>query len=76
MIVNECTILDGPNGAWASPPARPMVNRDGTVLKDDAGKIRYQSLVEFSSKAVRTAWSDAVVEALRAAHPEAFSDGH
>jgi DNA-binding cell septation regulator SpoVG len=73
MIVHDVTILTGERGAWASPPSKPMVTRDGTAMKDAAGKIRYSPVIEFTDKPTRTRWSNAVLEAMRAAHPEAFA---
>ncbi len=57
----------------ASPPSKPMVGRDGVALTDANGKVKYSPLVEFTSKEIRERFSSAVVEALRAAHPEALT---
>ena len=57
---------------WASPPSKPMVDRNGVVLKDEAGKVKYSPIVELTSKEIRNRWSSAVIDAMRAAHPEAF----
>ena len=73
LIINDVTILKGERGPWASPPSKPMVGRDGTVMKGDDGKIRYTPTIEFSSKEIRNRWSDSVIEAMRAAHPEVFN---
>ena len=73
MVISDVTILQGEKGPWASPPSKPMVGRDGTVMKDDNGKVRYVPIIEFTDKATRNRWSDSVIEAMRAAHPEAFN---
>ena len=73
MVLIDVTILSGERGAWASPPSKPMIDRDGVAMKDANGKVKYSPLVEFASKEVRERFSSAVVEALRAAHPEAFA---
>lgn len=73
MVISDATVLTGERGPWASPPSKPMISKDGTVLKGDDGKIRYSPLIEFTSKDIRTRWSDAVIAAMRAAHPEAFA---
>ena len=70
MVVHDVTILTGERGPWASPPSKPMVGKDGTVLTDDKGKARYSPIIEFTSKEVRDRFSAAVVDALRASHPE------
>src|SRR5262245_30750554 len=74
LIVNDVTICTGPNGSWASPPGKLLVGRDGAVMKDGSGKARYVAVIEFASKDVRTRWSDAVIAAMRATHPEVFAD--
>ncbi len=73
MILSDVTILQGERGAWASPPSKPMIGRDGMAMKDASGKVKYQPLVEFTSKEVRDRFSAGVIDGLRAAHPEAFA---
>ena len=72
MILADVTILSGDRGPWASPPSKPMIDRDGAAMKDAAGKVRYSPIVEFASKEVRDRFSAAVVEALRLSHPKAI----
>ena len=74
MVIADVTVLTSEGGAWASPPSKPMIGRDGSVMKDANGKIKYQPIIEFTSKNVRDKFSRAVVEALRAAHPEALEN--
>jgi DNA-binding cell septation regulator SpoVG len=74
MVLHDVTILAGEKGPWASPPSKPMIDRDGAAMKDArTGKIRYSPLIEFTSKEVRDRFSAGVIEGLRAAHPEAFA---
>jgi len=73
MVLVDVTILTGERGPWASPPSKPMVGRDGVVMKDAGGKTKYVPVIEFTSKEVRDRWSAAVVDAMRAAHPEALA---
>lgn len=72
LIVSDVTILTSDRGAWASPPSKPMINKEGVALKDDNGKIKYSPIIEFASKEIRNRWSDAVIAAMRVAHPEAL----
>jgi hypothetical protein len=74
LIIGDITVLTSERGPWASPPSKPMVDRNGVVLKDEAGKIRYSPFIEFTSKEIRNRWSSAVIQAMRAAHPEVFDD--
>jgi hypothetical protein len=49
-----------------------MIGRDGQHMKDQAGRPLYAPVVTFGSKELRDRFSIAVLDALRAAHPEAF----
>ena len=72
MVIADVTVLTSERRPWASPPSKPMISRDGTVMKDPSGKIKYTPIIEFVSKEARDRFSRAVVDALRAAHPEAL----
>lgn len=73
MIIHDVTVMTGPHGPWASPPAKPMIGRDGIAMKDANGKARYSPVIEFSTREIRTKWSDAVIAAMRIAHPDVFA---
>lgn len=73
MVIADVTVLIGERGPWASPPSKPMVDRDGVVMKDQNGKIRYVPVIEFTSKEVRNKFSNNVIDALRQSHPQALS---
>jgi hypothetical protein len=68
------SILLGRHGAWASPPGKPQLDKDGIALREPTGKIKYVSVIEFTDRATGRRWSDAVIAAMRAAHPEVFAD--
>lgn len=74
MVIADVTVLIGERGPWASPPSRPMIDRDGIVLRDEKNKIRYQPIIEFTSKSVRYRFSAQVIAALRQAYPAMFAD--
>src|SRR4051794_26014927 len=56
--------------AWASPPSKPMLSRDGEAVRDGADKIRYVPIIMFASKELRDKFSNAIVDAMLIAHPE------
>jgi hypothetical protein len=72
MVLHDCGIFTGPQGARAAPPSKPTIGRDGLVAKDAAGKARYVPTVSFVDKTARDRWSAAVIAALRVAHPTAL----
>ena len=73
LVLCDVTVLHGDRGHWASPPSKPMLDKSGVALKDPFGKTKYAAVVEFIDKETRDRFSAAVIDALRAAHPEAFN---
>ena len=57
----------------ASPPSKPMIDKAGALMRDQNRKLKYVPIIEFTSKKVRDKFSKAVVDAVRAQHPEAFA---
>jgi hypothetical protein len=73
MVLAEIGIHVGGDGnAWASPPSRTMLDRDGNAMRDPAGKLRWQPLITFTSGKIRNAWSGQVIDALLAQFPDAL----
>jgi hypothetical protein len=56
---------------WAQLPAKPQV-RDGNLVKDPSGKVQYWPVFEIENRAVRDAFSAAVVAAVLKHTPHAF----
>jgi hypothetical protein len=73
ITIHEVSILETNGRFWASPPSKPMIDRSGRVMIDDAGKRRYTPVVGFLDRDTRSRWSDAVLEALRIAEPAALA---
>jgi hypothetical protein len=73
LVMHEVGIHTSNGKAWAAPPARPIVGKDGRQLVDDAGKPRWQVLVEFASKELRDAWSTQIIAAMNLQYPEVLS---
>jgi hypothetical protein len=72
MVLHELAVHRRDGAWWIAPPGKPMLGRDGVAMRDDAGKLRYQTIIEFDPPAAKQRFSNAIIEALRLAHPEAF----
>jgi hypothetical protein len=55
---------------WASPPARPMVDSNGAVMREK-GKIRYSAIIRFANHACQRQWSELVIRTVLDAYPDA-----
>ena len=72
LTINDVALHEQNGKRWASSPSKPMLGRDGNVLRDQSGKIRYIPIIEFRDNVTRDKWSAAVVRAAEMEHPEAF----
>ena len=71
---HEVAVHERGERRWIAMPSRPML-QDGIALKDDAGKVRYSPPLIEVEPPVRSAFSDAAVEAVAAFEPSAFEGG-
>jgi hypothetical protein len=71
MILHDVGIHIAGTSAWASPASKAMLDKNGVALRDDRGKIKY-SRVTFASKELRDRFSEAIIEAVRVAYPDAL----
>jgi hypothetical protein len=73
LRVDDVAIHQKGPSRWASLPNRPMIDGNGTVLRDETtGKIRYQPVLQWADKNVAGRFSAAVVAELLSRYPGAF----
>jgi hypothetical protein len=72
LTIHDVTVCASSGKAWASLPSKPMIDRDGQVLRDrETGKVRYAPILEWADRQTADRFSGAVVEAVEARHPGA-----
>jgi hypothetical protein len=74
MIIADVAVHVRDGRAWASPPSKPMLNRDSVQMKGADGKPLWSPIISFASRELSNRWSDAVVAALRQSHPHALDE--
>lgn len=73
MVLSDVAVMQCGAKAWAMPPGKPQIDRNGVALREETGKIRYTPIVGFANRELRSKFSDQVIGALRASYPEALS---
>jgi hypothetical protein len=74
LSIRDVAIHQKAESRWAQLPAKPQV-KDGALIKDTStGKIAYTPIMEFTNKAVRDAFSAAVIAAVLEHAPDAFNE--
>jgi len=71
LKINDCPVLISNGKAWAAFPAKPQIGQDGRQIVID-GKKQFTAILSWPDRATANRWSDAVVDLVRAKHPEAF----
>src|SRR5262245_9895512 len=75
LKISDVTEHQRNEARWVGLPAKPQITRDGTVRRDERGKIAYSPVIEFTDRATRDAFSARVVAALLDFAPAAFEEG-
>jgi hypothetical protein len=73
LTIRDVALHEKGTARWAQLPAKPQI-RDGELVRDEADKIQYVHLMDFDSRAVRDAFSAAVIRAVLEFAPAAFED--
>jgi len=73
ILLHDVAVHVRDGKAWASPPGRPAIGRDGAHIRDAAGKPSFTPTITFTSRADADAFSAAIIDAVRARHPEVLA---
>ncbi len=73
LLIHDVGIHSKDERRWVSMPAKPMINRDGQVIRGDDGKTKYAPILSWADKETANRFSDAVIAALLAGWPGALS---
>jgi hypothetical protein len=74
LRIVDCTVHEKNGARWISLPAKAQITKDGTVRRDDRGKVAYSTVLEFTDRSTKDAFSERVIAALLTGFPEAFDD--
>jgi hypothetical protein len=64
LIIDGVAVHAKEGRSWAQLPARPQIDKDGNIIREDDGKVRYAKIMEFDDKRRSWDFSDAVIEAV------------
>lgn len=70
LEITDVTVMSSNGKKWAGMPAKPQIDKDGTV-KRDGGKIVYTKILSWDSKGASDRFSESVIAALEQEHPGA-----
>lgn len=74
LTIEDCPVLIGRAGAWATLPGRPVLDRDGRQVRAD-GRVQFAAILKWRDRELQNRFSAAVVELIRAHNPAALDEG-
>jgi hypothetical protein len=74
LRICDLTVHESHGKRWIGLPARPQVDRDGSVRRDERGKVAYAPTMQFTDAATRARFSERVIAALLEFAPTAFDE--
>lgn len=74
LVISDITVHTKNGKSWASFPAKAQIDKDGQIRVAD-GKIQYVKILEWSNRDLSDRFSNALVQAVLAEHPDALNDG-
>lgn len=75
LVIADVPVCSSHGKVWAAMPSRPALDPSGRQVEKN-GKRVYVPVLSWADRTTADRWSAAVVELVRAAHPDAFEDAH
>lgn len=68
LVIADIGIFSKDAARWSQMPSEPMRDRDGQLLKDDHGKVRYRSPLKWANRSLQERFSHALITAIESKH--------
>ena len=68
LVMFDVMLLCTDGKAWAKLPSKPLIGRDGFVVKDASGRSRHSPVIEWADKGARDRFSAGVIQAFERQH--------
>jgi hypothetical protein len=73
LRITDCPVLTSNGKTWATLPSKPVLNHEGRHV-EVSGKKQYVPIIEWRDRDLSDRFSVAVVELVKAKHPDALVD--
>jgi hypothetical protein len=74
LSIRDIVVHEKEGRRWVQLPSRPQLDRNQQLVRDQAGKVQYATLMTWDSRDVSDAFSARVVEALLTRFPDALTE--
>ena len=66
LNIRGCAVHEKNGKRWIQLPARPQLDKDRQLVRDDSGKIQYSKVLDFDSREVADRFNTAALKAVEA----------
>ena len=66
LIISDIGLFQRDGARWTQMPAEPMRDRDGRIIKDDRGKVRYRSPLKWKNRDLQERFSATLIAEIEA----------
>jgi hypothetical protein len=73
LVITDVVIGESSGKQWALLPSKAMIDRDGQLMRDAGGKIRYSPVIEWGTPALREEFSRRIAAIVVRHWPDAFA---
>ena len=74
LNVRGCAVHEKNGKRWIQLPARPQLDKDRNLIRDDSGKVQYAKILEFDHKDVADRFNAVALKAIEDFMPGADHD--
>ena len=71
LIISDVAVHCSHGKRWAQLPSKPQLDRDGNPKRNEAGKIAYVPILEWTDRDAADRFSEAVIGAVERENPGA-----
>ena len=64
LNIHGCAVHEKNGRRWVQLPAKPQLDKDRQLVRDDAGKVQYAKVIDFDSREVSDRFNAAALKAI------------
>ena len=64
LNIHGCAVHEKNGRRWIQLPAKPQLDKDHNLVRDEGGKVQYAKVMEFDSREVADHFSEAAMKAI------------
>ena len=64
LNIRNCALHEKNGRRWVQLPAKPQLDKDRNLVRDEGGKVQYAKVMEFDSREVADHFSEAAMTAI------------